>query len=118
MKTSYASKQKLKTVSTTRQKEIKNEKTKMGKKLNWKMETETGGMWQLTSIRSQIVGYANRSCYCSIAVYMGPTIPKPPPPLPLRFSPIYFCSDILNQTKPSLFLSVSRERELHSVRLQ
>lgn len=33
MKTSYASKQKLKTVSTTRQKEIRNEKTKNGEKI-------------------------------------------------------------------------------------
>lgn len=67
-------------------------------------------MWQLTSIRSQIVGYANRSCYCSIAVFMGPTVPKPPSPLPLCFSPPLFLLRF-SQSNQALSFSLSFKRK-------
>lgn len=71
--------------------------------------TREGGMWQLTSTRSQINGYANRPCYCSIAV-RGPTNP-------LSFCSIYF-PQIFHPPEASLPSShhqIYRERGSKSV---
>lgn len=78
------------------------------------METETGGMWQLTSIRSQIVGYANRSCYCSIAVFRVPPSPNPHPLFPF-VSLLFIFAQIFSIKQSPLFFSQFQEKESFTV---
>lgn len=81
----------------------------MEKKKENELGTREGGMWQLTSTRSQINGYANRPCYCSIAV-SGPTNL-------LSFCSIYFPQNFHppEASLPSSHHQIYRERGSKSV---